>query len=82
MWPRTIPAVVAALALAGCVAPEPKSDVTFNSDGSATATISAGRVAECKSNGGCALVTRTELAELVEAAAASAGASCHKPLGL
>jgi uncharacterized protein YceK len=58
-------AILIAAFLAGCAstAPPPKPD-----DGSRTVTVPAEMVSKCESEGGCALLTKEQLAELVELA--------------
>jgi hypothetical protein len=58
--------IAAVLAVSGCAsAPAPKGD-----DGSRTVTVPAERVQACREGGGCAIMSKAELDELVQLAAA------------
>lgn len=58
----TIAATVLVFALFGCAAPKAAS----LPDGSLQVTITPARLAECKDQGGCGMVTSNELRELAE----------------
>lgn len=64
--------LILAAALTGCANAPAKPGAAANPDGSMTITVSAQRVAECKEQGGCALVTRAQVDELMGLAAQAA----------
>lgn len=63
LWLATL-ALILALALPGC-STTPAGKAVYERDGTATVTVAASRVANCRANGGCGLYSRNELIELV-----------------